>query len=202
MTTTIGEAAARVANPDQETDSSTPVATQPWAGTLPVNLSDEKMTELALIANQPSSALPPVERDDFAKIMHSMAAVLPKRNMDDATGQAMLAVYYRMIGDNPRPAIAYLAQQAINTCKWFPTVAECKELLAGWKAPPPPQPAARKAIADEMQARLDRDMDCLKAGSVSQETIDGWPRRWRQVGWTLGYLDADGHLRVFKEPAL
>jgi hypothetical protein len=154
------------------------------------------MTELAAIAGQPLSALPPVERDDFAKIMHSMAAVLPKRNMDDATGQAMLAVYYRMIGNMPRPAIAYLAEKAISTCKWFPTVAECKDILARWKPPPPPQSAARKALFDELQARLDRDMDALKAGTVAQDAIDRWPPRWRQVGATQGYLTADGKLRT------
>lgn len=131
--------------------------------------------------------------------MHSMAAVLPKRNMDDATGSTVFSVYYRMIGHMPRPAIAFLAEQAIATCKWFPTVAECKEILARWKAPPSPQPAAHKAMIDELQARLDRDMDALRAGTVTQATIDAWPLRWRQVGWTKGYLDVDGMLRVFSK---
>ncbi|MFN3474067.1 MAG: hypothetical protein ACK4ZW_08485 [Blastomonas sp.] len=121
--------------------------------------------------------------------------------MDDATGSTVFSVYYRMIGHMPRPAIAYLAEKAIATCKWFPTVAECKDLLAKWKPPADARPAAQKAIADEMQARLERDMDALKAGTVTQATVDAWPMRWRQVGWTKGYLDADGMLRTFGEGA-
>ncbi len=129
--------------------------------------------------------------------MLSMAAVLPKRNMDDATGSTMLAVYHRMIGHMPRQAIAYLAERAILTCKWFPTVAECHEILVGWNAPPDRRHRARKDIADEMQARLDRDMDALRAGTATQSQVNAWPERWRQIAITRGYLDANGTLRTF-----
>lgn len=158
------------------------------------------MTELQAIALAPSCVLPPVGRDDFAKIMHSMAAVLPKRNMDDMTGGAMLAVYHRMLGHRPRAAIAFLAEQAIATRKWFPTVAECNEILAGWKAPADPREPARKQISDELHARLERDMAALRFGEVDQAAVDAWPPRWRQIAETRGYLDADHKLRTFTKP--
>jgi hypothetical protein len=199
MEQTIGNLAAAVVNPDRATGSSTPALTQPWVGTMEATLSDDRMAELAMIARQPTCALQPIEPERFAKTMHSMAAVLPKRNVDDLTGSAMLKVYHRMLGHMPRAAIAFLAEHAIATCKWFPTIAECNEILANWKRPADPRQGAREQIAEEMQARLDRDIAALKAGHVTQADVDAWPPRWRQIGITQGYLDADGTLRFSKE---
>ncbi|PXW75964.1 hypothetical protein C7451_106128 [Blastomonas natatoria] len=201
MEQTIGNLAAAVVNPDRATGFSTPALTQPWAGTMPATLSDDQMAELAMIARSPACALPPVDPKRFAKIMGSMAAVLPKRNVDDATGEAMLKIYHRMFGHQPEPALAFLAKQAIATCKWFPTIAECNEILAKWKRPADPRQGAREQIAEEMQARLDRDIAALRAGRVTQADVDAWPPRWRQIGITQGYLDADGTLRFSKEGA-
>lgn len=201
MEQTIGNLAATVVNPDRETGSSTPALTQPWAGTAPAILSDQQLEELDAIARSPASGLPAVAPEKFAKIMGSMAAVLPKRNVDDATGEAMLKIYHRLLGHLPQPAMAFLAEQAIAKCKWFPTVAECNEILVRWRPPADGRIAARKQVGDELNARLERDMAALRSGSVEQAQVDAWPPRWRDIGITRGYLNTDGTLRFSKEGA-
>jgi hypothetical protein len=140
-----------------------------------------------------------VDPKRFAKIMGSMAAVLPKRNVDDATGEAMLKIYHRMLGHLPEPALAFLAEQAIAGCKWFPTVAECKDILAKRPRPADRRFEARRKVDDELQARFERDMAALRDGKVTQAQVDSWPPRWRKIGIGQGYLDADGTLRFSKE---
>lgn len=64
--------------------------------------------------------------------------------------------------------------------------------------PPPPVPgfAGRGEFIDETQDRkMARAMWLLSRGKVSQQQVNGWPARWRQVGATQGYLNADGTLR-------
>ena len=184
--------------PEAATVSSMPALTQPWAGTAPAILSDEQLTKLAAIARQPSPKSQPVGLDEFGKILGTLAAALPRRASDDLTGKAMLAIYHRMLGKYPRQAIAHMAEQALEHCRWFPTIAECREFLKAWdeqNRDSGDNHTARRQIQDEMQARLDRDMDRLKARAVTQAEVDAWPPRWRQIGATRGYLDADGILR-------
>lgn len=62
-----------------------------------------------------------------------MLAVLPKRHLDAVSGELLVAAYRESLGRYPAQAIDFLRKQAIDECKWFPTVAECHEILTKWR---------------------------------------------------------------------
>lgn len=62
-----------------------------------------------------------------------MLAVLPKRHLDEVSGELLVAAYRESLGRYPAQAIDYLRRQAVDKCKWFPTVAECHEIIEGWR---------------------------------------------------------------------
>lgn len=55
--------------------------------------------------------------------------MLPRKSGDDVSGELMAKGYYRMLGNLDYQQINDLSEMVLNECKWFPTVAECKELM-------------------------------------------------------------------------
>ncbi|TXH53913.1 MAG: hypothetical protein E6Q97_12040, partial [Desulfurellales bacterium] len=62
-----------------------------------------------------------------------MLAVLPRQNVDDIAGELFVAAYKNHLGGYPQDAIQYLTHRATGECKWFPTIAECREILDKWQ---------------------------------------------------------------------
>jgi hypothetical protein len=62
-----------------------------------------------------------------------MVAVLPRQAVDDLGGELFVEAYRRQLGEYPTDAISYLADEAMRRCKWFPTIAECHEIISGWR---------------------------------------------------------------------
>ena len=69
----------------------------------------------------------------MSKILRTMLAVLPRRGSDDVSGELFVSAYQHKLGHLPNDAVSYIADKALETCKWFPTIAECLELLDGWR---------------------------------------------------------------------
>lgn len=62
-----------------------------------------------------------------------MLATLPRKQADDVSGELLVEVYERQLGGYPQQQIEYLTDRAIETCRWFPTVAECHDICANWR---------------------------------------------------------------------
>lgn len=62
-----------------------------------------------------------------------MSAVLPKQSKDELAGKLFVAAYQRVLQSYPKDAISYLTEQAMNRCRWFPTIAECIDILQEWR---------------------------------------------------------------------
>lgn len=62
-----------------------------------------------------------------------MLAVLPKRGSDELSGELLANAYRRMLGHHTKAEINFLTEQVLGRCKWFPTIAECVEILAEWR---------------------------------------------------------------------
>lgn len=101
--------------------------------TLPGRLSDSMMARVEAIARSPLPPLPPCDSRHFGQSLRMMLAVLPRRSADDLTGELFVAAYERQLSEYPAPAISFLCDEAIRTRKWFPTVAECIEILGEWR---------------------------------------------------------------------
>lgn len=100
---------------------------------LPERLTDNQLGELVALTREP---LPPPEACDdqhFAKCFRLMSAVLPKQSKDELAGKLFVAGYQRILQSYPKDAISFLAEQAMTRCRWFPTIAECIDILQEWR---------------------------------------------------------------------
>lgn len=151
------------------------------------------------MANSSLPALPPCGDRHFSQCMMVLMASLPKRASGDSDGALLIAAYKRMLGHYPAPAIDYLSAQALIRCKWFPTIAECSEIIAEWKRRDD-RPLAAAKVRRELQARFDATLDALKRRALSQAEIDALPDRTKRIGADKGWLWAwpDGRYTIRK----
>lgn len=101
--------------------------------TLPDRLDDGLLARVKAISSSPLPPPIPCSDAHFSKILRTMLAVLPRRVSDDVGGELFVAAYQHKLGHLPQEAINYIADKALGECKWFPTIAECLELLVGWR---------------------------------------------------------------------
>lgn len=117
--------------------------------------------------------------------------ILPQRADDALRAETRVKVYHRKLGAYSYAALGRMASKAIDTCKWFPSVAECLEILR--KHPTEDEcrliRSKARALSDrEHQARHDEAMGALKLGQMDQAQIDALSDRLKQCAETLGYL--------------
>lgn len=91
------------------------------------------LARVKAIATSPLPPLIPCSDSHFNKVLRTMLAVLPRRQTDDVSGELFVSAYKHKLGHLPVEAINYIADKALGQCKWFPTIAECLELLEGWR---------------------------------------------------------------------
>ena len=153
-------------------------------------LDDRQLAVVDHIAGLPVPVLPPAEEDFFLKCMRTLR-LLPGRGDDEVSGGLRLNLYRRHFGHLSREALAYLTDRATLTCRWFPTPAECVDILKGWERSDDPARAIRRAKAlsrHERQARFEEAMSDLRFGRATQEQVDAMPDRWKDIGVTRGHL--------------
>ncbi len=63
-----------------------------------------------------------------------MLAVLPKRNLDDISGEIFVKAYARMLGHLSNAQLSLVTEIVIARCKWMPTIAECLEIARDYPA--------------------------------------------------------------------
>jgi hypothetical protein len=62
-----------------------------------------------------------------------MLAALPKRSQDDVSGELLIAAYQRKLGHLSAPQLSFIADKALGECRWFPTIAECLDMLEDYR---------------------------------------------------------------------
>lgn len=120
-----------------------------------------------------------------------MTAALPRQGSDDLSGELFIAAYKRKLGHMPKDQINYITDQALERCKWFPTIAECMSIGAEWERDDEAvrnQANAIAAIGREKQQRMEEAMQAMRDGTINQDEIDALPPRWQSIGETRGYL--------------
>lgn len=57
--------------------------------------------------------------------------MLAKRSSDEIDGELVARGYWRMLGEQlTEKQMSDLTEMVLDRCKWFPTVAECREIMA------------------------------------------------------------------------
>jgi hypothetical protein len=100
---------------------------------LPERLDDSQLAMVRQIAEAPLPSLPPCDERHFMQCLRVMIAVLPRQASDDLTGEIFVGAYQRQLAYWPADAITYMMDQATRQCQWFPTIADCLEILSGWR---------------------------------------------------------------------
>ena len=113
--------------------SQQPLMTFSELQSLPERLTDDQLTNLLAIVREPLKAPEACSPQHFAQCIKFMVAVLPKQAKDEIDGKLFVAAYQRMLGGYPKDAISYLAEHSMAQCRWFPTIAECIDILQKWQ---------------------------------------------------------------------
>jgi hypothetical protein len=202
-TKTLGEAmATALANATTVTELPKPLtADLPNLNNLPDRLGDQSLRQLQTFASSPPPELPPASEKHFLQCMRIMIAALPKKVTDDLGGELVIAAYRRMLGKHPDLAISYLTEQALLR-KWFPTIAECNEILAEWQQPPDADrikagELARREMHYRNESNRAKDLVDMKSALSTIENMD-WlaintlPQRWLETAFKRGLVEKDG----------
>jgi hypothetical protein len=170
---------------------------------LPARLDDETMGDLQAIL---ACAEPPAEHCDakvLSQVMRSLS-ILPRKADDEVTGDLRVALYRRMLGPYPTPVISFLCEEVLRRCRWFPSIAECIEIIADFPGGATDLAKAKQIAAArirfETQARFEEAMAKLKARVMPQRDIDALPPFWRKAGETSGFLKVDPDGRYVARP--
>jgi len=99
---------------------------------LPDRLDDTALALVSSIAAAPVPALPSTTPEHFAACLRSLS-ILPRRADDDTTGEQRAKLYARLLSDYPADALSFMTRAALERCQWFPSIAECKAILAEWR---------------------------------------------------------------------
>ncbi len=67
--------------------------------------------------------------EHFVKCLRLWEAMLPKRQGDEVAGELLARGYHRMLGHLNEAQMSNLTEMVLARCKWFPTVAECKDIM-------------------------------------------------------------------------
>lgn len=161
---------------------------------LPARLDDRLLARVKAIADSPLPALLPCDDRHFAKCLRVMLAVLPRQNTDAVGGELFVETYRRQLGHYCDDAISFLADKATLECKWFPTIAQCVEIMDRWRRCDEAtrrQSAARSLASQEWRAR-DREARELEPPRImTQDEVDALPPHLVKLGLSAGYLRRD-----------
>lgn len=154
---------------------------------LPARLTDAMMAALQNLADTPLPALHPCDERHFAQCLRVMLSVLPKRATDDVSGELFVEAYRRKLGKFSNDAISFMADKALERCKWFPTIHECLEILDDWRRWDihcQRRAKARRAVGDERRAREqdERARNTLTGTVLTQDDVDKMTPEMIRIG--------------------
>jgi len=173
---------------------------------LPERLTDNQLSAVLAVAEGSLPTVSPCDDRTFGQALRMMLAALPRRQADDLSGELFVAAYQRSLGHLSKPQVEYLLDKSLRTCRWFPTIAECLELLEEWRRDD--EHTRRRALARKMfnAEHRARQEDDLRWGQESQmlmtqEHVDRMPETLKQIGLKCGalYEDDDGKIRPVRE---
>lgn len=118
-----------------------------------------------------------------------MQSVLPKRALDDVSGELFLGAYVRKFADLTQEQVSHIADKAIETCRWFPTIAECLELLAGFQRND--QQAKDWALAKQLSEQERRRRRRDDARQMIRQRLEQRDPTLRLNDWEISRLPAD-----------
>ena len=170
---------------------------------VPAVLTDKMLARLEAMANCPLPAPEPCPEDKLLELVILLQATLPSRNRSEIDQAVLTEAYLQALRRFPQSAIAHLQTAALERCRWFPTIAECMDILGEadtrhhlvgkreW---------VRSRVSREKQIRFDGMMFALQAREMEQADINALPLAVKRIAVERGYLRVvDGEFVVRHE---
>lgn len=157
---------------------------------LPKVLDDQTLALVTRLANSPLPASENCDEAHFAKCFRSIA-ILPRRADDGLTGKLRDGLYWAKLKGYSDAALSYLVSTALERCHWFPSIAECIEILKAWpnrEIGSRRQGKARVIVQNELQRRMDETLAVLRRREMAQPQIDELAERLKRIAAEKGYL--------------
>jgi len=136
------------------------------------------------------------------RAIKGMMSVLPRQSKDGAAGPLMVETYVRKLTRQPRGAVEFLWSRSVDTLRWFPTVAECLEIIAQW-SPPATDLARVKSIADsrirrERELRFADICAAVVRGEMTVDAVSALPDQVKRIldARNLIRMGRDGEVRL------
>lgn len=159
---------------------------------LPEKLDETTLLRVQAIANSPLPELPPCDSDTMSRVLLMMKATLPRQNADDVSGALFVAAYERQLGGYPADAIQWLCDKAIATCRWFPTIAECHEMIESWRRDDYDTRRRLDALRIAAKHRVARQLPAPDPiPPMTAESIAALPAPLVNIGLNKGWLKRD-----------
>ena len=119
-----------------------------------------------------------------------MLSALPRRHADDISGELFAEAYARKLGGLNKPQVEYLLDKALERCRWFPTIAECLEIVSEWTRRDEYTRRKAKAVELAMREEMRRKEDARRSAgrSLTQEGVDNLCPELRAMGLKCGAL--------------
>lgn len=166
--------------------------------TLPARLDDQTLAMVEAMANTPLPALASCPDNKFTQAMRYLAASLPSRATDDLAGELRFEAYRRTLGHLPAEAIGFLTGEALRTCRWFPTIAECLEMAAGWSRGDTGERSRAAGIVEKERRERWNDLRrAVRSGEMPKDAIEALPDRVKRALDNDNLIRVDGQGRVF-----
>lgn len=156
---------------------------------LPARLNDTTLEMLREIASSPLPAPQHCDEEHFARCMKSLD-ILPRR-ADDNGGRLRFKLYQAKLGGYSNEALSHLVSAGLEVFHFFPSIAECMELLACFPnrgIAHGRRERAKTVILWELQHRMDEWLGRLAEKSVRQAEVDNTSEHWRKVAEAKGLL--------------
>lgn len=136
-----------------------------------------------------------------------MLAVLPKRSQDELSGELFVAAYQRKLGDRSNAAISFLADKAMERCQWFPTIAECLEILGEYRRTDEVVTKwvdVRHIVSREESTRnLEaRRFNNNRVKELTQSDVDAMPGYLKRIGVASGALEINSDGQTVLAPVI
>jgi hypothetical protein len=119
----------------------------------------------------------PATNAEFAALFEYIGA-MPSKSDDFDMGRKRLVIYRRMLGGYSLPALQFMSHEVFARFTFFPSVAQCLEIL---------RERVTAICQQSAQIRFERFAEALK-DKQDQDWIDAHPAQWRRVALERGLL--------------
>lgn len=159
---------------------------------LPKRLDDQTMMELRAICACPTPKPEPASPYYVDECITILLTSLPKRAHGEDDGEILNRTYRAALKHYSARSLKYLAKRALAKCKWFPTIAECMEIIGEYQGDGEAFGAlkvgAEARIRRELNIRMDEAVAAMARRELGQDEIDALPDLTKRVATEKGYL--------------